>query len=75
MEINCCRLFTFTNWLMYSFGSVDAVGSWFFISVTSSVRKSFDEIVAASLLELDELDVVFAVGLAFNVAAVDCVDV
>jgi hypothetical protein len=27
MEINCSRLFTCTNWLMYSLGSVFAVGS------------------------------------------------
>src|SRR5579863_1209919 len=46
MSINCSRLFTFTSWLMYSFGSVSAVGSWFCISVTSSVRKSLAEMVA-----------------------------
>jgi hypothetical protein len=27
MEINCCRLFTPTSWLMYAFGSVGCVGS------------------------------------------------
>ncbi len=50
MSISCSRLFTFTSWLMYSLGSVSAVGSWFCISVTSSVRKSLAEIVAESLL-------------------------
>jgi hypothetical protein len=39
---------------MYSFGSVSAVGSWFCISVTNSVRKSLAEIVE-SLLESSEL--------------------
>src|ERR1039457_3424164 len=43
MSISCSRLFTLTSWLMYSFGSVFEVGSWFFISVTSSVRKSLAE--------------------------------
>jgi hypothetical protein len=52
IAINCCRLFTFTSWLMYSLGSVVAVGSWFFISVTNNVRKSFAEIVAELALEL-----------------------
>jgi hypothetical protein len=46
ISINCSRLFTETNWLMYSLGSVSAVGSWFCISVTSRVRKSLAEIVA-----------------------------
>ena len=56
MSISCSRLFTCTSWLMYSFGSVSAVGSWFCISVTSSVRKSFAEIVAESpLASLDPL--------------------
>jgi hypothetical protein len=32
---------------MYWLGSWFAVGSWFFISVTSKVRKSLDEIVDA----------------------------
>jgi hypothetical protein len=63
IEINCSRLFTFTNWLMYSLGSVSAVGSWFCISVTSSVKKSLDDIVAAELLELLEL-LVAAIGFA-----------
>ena len=52
MSINCSRLFTETSWLMYSLGSVSAVGSWFFISVTSRVRKSLAEMVAESPLEL-----------------------
>jgi hypothetical protein len=37
---------------MYSLGSVFAVGSWFFISVTSKVRKSLAEMVAEELSEL-----------------------
>jgi uncharacterized protein YfaQ (DUF2300 family) len=46
---------------MYSLGSVFAVGSWFFISVTSNVRKSLAEMVAESLLELlDALPVALA---------------
>jgi len=52
IEISCSRLFTFTNWLMYSLGSVFAVGSWFFISVTNRVRKSLAEMVDESLLVL-----------------------
>jgi hypothetical protein len=63
IEISCSRLFTFTNWLMYSLGSVFAVGSWFFISVTSKVRKSLAEMVADELLALLELLVAFAVAL------------
>ena len=49
MSINCSRLFTCTSWLMYSLGSVVAVGSWFCISVTSKVRKSLAEMVAEEL--------------------------
>jgi len=73
MSINCSRLFTETSWLMYSLGSTFAVGSWFFISVTSKVRKSFAEMVAESVLALLELlvppvltvgDVEFAMGVA-----------
>jgi hypothetical protein len=41
IPISCCRLFTPTIWVMYALGSVGAVGSWFFISATSRVRKSF----------------------------------
>ena len=52
MSISCSRLFTETSWLMYSFGSVAAVGSWFCISVTKSERKSFAEMVAELLLAL-----------------------
>jgi hypothetical protein len=33
---------------MYSLGSVEAVGSWFFISVTRRVRKSLLEMVDGS---------------------------
>jgi len=45
------------SWLMYSLGSVSAVGSWFCISVTSRVRKSLDEMVDELLLlvEVSEL--------------------
>ena len=39
---------------MYSLGSVVAVGSWFFISVTSSSRKSFAVIAAVDVEELEE---------------------
>jgi hypothetical protein len=52
---------------MYSLGSVFAVGSWFCISVTNKVRKSFAEMVAESLLALLELLVLpaaAAMGLA-----------
>ena len=55
MSINCSRLFTCTSWSMYSLGSVSAVGSWFCISVTSSVKKSFAEMVAESPLASLEL--------------------
>ena len=55
MSISCSRLFTDTSWLMYSLGSVSAVGSWFCISVTSSVRKSLAEMAAEELLESLEL--------------------
>jgi hypothetical protein len=55
MSISCSRLFTCTSWLMYSLGSVFAVGSWFCISVTSKVRKSFAEIVDELLLASLEL--------------------
>jgi hypothetical protein len=48
---------------MYSFGSVFAVGSWFFISVTSKVRKSLAEMVADELLVLLELLVALAVAV------------
>jgi hypothetical protein len=54
MSISCSRLFTCTSWLMYSLGSVSAVGSWFRISVTSSVRKSLAEMVAELPLESSE---------------------
>ncbi len=55
MSISCSRLFTLTSWLMYSLGSVSAVGSWFCISVTSSVRKSLADMVAELSLESLEL--------------------
>jgi hypothetical protein len=63
IEISCSRLFTFTNWLMYSLGSVFAVGSWFFISVTNNVKKSLAEMLDAELLLLLELLVALAVAL------------
>jgi hypothetical protein len=59
IDTNCSRLLIAVSWFTYSFGSVCDVGSWFFISVTSSVRKSFELIVAVEV-EL-ELDVVAAV--------------
>ena len=52
MPMSCSRLLTCTSWLMYSLGSVVAVGSWFCISVTSSVRKSFAEMLADEVFEL-----------------------
>jgi hypothetical protein len=67
MSTSCSRLFTCTSWLMYSLGSVSAVGSWFCISVTSSVRKSLAEMVAELSLEsLEPLvpDVELAMGVA-----------
>ena len=78
IEISCSRLFTFTNWLMYSLGSVSAVGSWFCISVTSRVRKSLAEMVAESLAALLELLVSFAAAAAVGLAVVTvraCADV
>jgi hypothetical protein len=54
MSMSCSRLFTLTSWLMYSLGSVSEVGSWFCISVTSRVRKSFAEMVAELSLESPE---------------------
>jgi hypothetical protein len=72
MSISCSRLFTLTSWLMYSLGSVSEVGSWFCISVTSSVRKSLAEMVAPSfeLLVLLVPDVALAMGVtAFGVSA------
>jgi hypothetical protein len=44
------------------------VGSWFFISVTSKVRKSLAEMVADELAPLLELLVAFAVGLVLLAA-------
>jgi hypothetical protein len=67
MSISCSRLFTCTSWLMYSLGSVSAVGSWFCISVTNKVRKSLAEMVAEELPELPVLlvpAVCAAIGLA-----------
>jgi hypothetical protein len=65
--INCSRLFTLINWLMYSLGSVVAVGSWFFISVTSKVRKSLAEMVELSVLLVLLASPVPVVGLARGV--------
>jgi hypothetical protein len=48
IPISCCKLFTSTICVMYAFGSVGWVGSWFFISATSSVRKSFAVMVELS---------------------------
>jgi hypothetical protein len=56
---------------MYSLGSVGSVGSWFFISATSSVRKSFAVMVALlsvaaelELLVLLVLSPIAALGFA-----------
>ncbi len=62
MEISCCKLFTPTIWVMYAFGSVGCVGSWFWSSLTSSVRKSL-AVMSPELLD-DELAEVFAELLA-----------
>jgi hypothetical protein len=62
--INCSRLFTPTSCVMYAFGSVGCVGSWFFNSLTSSVRKSLLVIVAPDAALEDELDVVPVVPVA-----------
>jgi hypothetical protein len=60
---------------MYSLGSVSAVGSWFFISVTSKVRKSLDEMVADELLELELLLAsALAVGLLPAAAIEDALE-
>jgi hypothetical protein len=77
MLINCSRLFTETSWLTYSLGSVFAVGSWFCNSVTSKVRKSLDEMVAAeSLLELPVLlELPFTSGIAILPVAADAEEV
>jgi hypothetical protein len=40
---------------MYALGSVSAVGSWFFISATSKVRKSFAVMLASLSAALDPL--------------------
>jgi hypothetical protein len=48
---------------------VSAVGSWFFISVTSKVRKSLAEMVAESLLVVLVLLFAFAVALVPLAAA------
>ncbi len=76
---NCSRLLTATNWLTYSLGSALEVGSWFCNSVTSKVRKSFDEMVAAELLLLlgllvpvDEVAKGFAFVPARAELAADC---
>jgi hypothetical protein len=55
MLTNCCRLFTSTICVMYAFGSVGCVGSWFFISATKSVRKSF-AVIDAVFESVDDED-------------------
>jgi hypothetical protein len=68
IEINCSRLFTWASWVMYWFGSVGCVGSWFCNSLTSNVRKSLDvivdESVALLVLVVDVVDDVAAFGVA-----------
>jgi hypothetical protein len=68
IPISCCRLFTPTIWVMYALGSVGAVGSWFFISATSKVRKSLAVMVellaaAAAAVAAAELDAAPVVGV------------
>jgi hypothetical protein len=73
IEINCSRLFTSVNCVMYSFGSVGCVGSWFCSSLTSNVRKSLLVIVAPpeAALELElEVPVVLPVESAATGLAV-----
>src|SRR5947209_4510970 len=48
ISMSCCKLFTWASWLTYALGSVCAVGSWFFISVTSRVRKSLEDMLEDS---------------------------
>jgi hypothetical protein len=62
IPINCCRLFTSTICEMYALGSVGCVGSWFFISATSRVRKSFAVIVELSV-DAEDAAVLLAVLL------------
>jgi len=57
IPISCCRLLTSTICEIYALGSVGCVGSWFFISATSSVRKSLAVIVEL-LSAVDELELV-----------------
>src|ERR1700753_63979 len=63
--MSCCRLFTWTSWLMYWLGSLFAVGSWFFISATSNDRKSLAVMLAEPLVPEDEVSAgcIFAVTL------------
>jgi hypothetical protein len=53
---------------MYWFGSVGCVGSWFFSSLTSNVRKSFDvivdELAALLVLVVEVVGVVASFGVA-----------
>jgi hypothetical protein len=55
---------------MYWFGSVGCVGSWFFNSLTSSVRKSFDvivdELAAPLVLVVEVVGVVVPFGVAWT---------
>jgi hypothetical protein len=69
--INCSRLFTPTSCVMYAFGSVGWVGSWFFNSPTSKVRKSVLVIVEPEAAAPEVLDVVapVAAGAAVDRAA------
>jgi hypothetical protein len=68
IETNCSRLFTCASCVMYSFGSVGCVGSWFCNSLTSSVRKSFavisDELAALLALVVEVVGVVESFGVA-----------
>ena len=60
---------------MYWFGSVGCVGSWFFSSLTSSVRKSFDvivdELAALLVLVVEVVGVVVPFGVAWTARGED----
>jgi hypothetical protein len=50
--MSCSKLLMEMSWFTYALGSVLAVGSWFFNSVTSKTKKSLDVIEAELLLLL-----------------------
>jgi len=71
IEMSCCKLFTPTSCVMYALGSVGCVGSWFFSSLTSNVRKSFE---VMSLLDesVEDVELVELVSIAFTGDCVCC---